>query len=470
MRKKKKIILILLLLLIVGTGIGYAKIESINGNSGFISIRRNRSYYELMGYTENTGYYTSEIMSKVKRIIINDEVGNDFTAPDNIQGELINVSGDGSDAIRAYLVPNADDSSLSDMYIIANGFIKLPQDASNLFAGFTNLTEIVNPSRLITEQTTNISSIFKGTKISSLNLAAWDMSKVTNMSSAFEDVNMTELNLSNWKYNLVTDASNMFKNSTITNLYIEDLEFNGDVNLTSMFEGTTTNLIDVKLTAKAKLTGDALFKGSKVSILKLNNLSIAGAESTLSEFALNSEINKFEGDNWNIPTITTLSNFFKGSTRLSEVTMKNLKLSDSEDFSFASMFEGCVSLNTVDLSGLTGNLKANMSNMFKGDITIIGINLSNIPGVKVTNLESFIQGDRLLELLDLTSLDLSECANYLNAFKDCENLTTINVNNTYTEPTSGDEENPYVFKEEGTVIVTILPETPDTGGEEPTEP
>lgn len=464
MRKRKEVIFVLIVLLIIGTGIGYAKIDSINGNWGFISVRRNRPYYDLMGYTEDTAYYNSEIKSKVKRIIINDEIGNDFTLPDNIQGSVMNVASDDSENIRAYLLPSADDENLYDMYIIANGFIYAPVDSSSLFEGFSNLTEIVNPSKLLTNKTTNMSNMFKDTKIGSVNLAAWDVSKVTNMASAFENVEMTELNISTWKFNLVTDASNMFKGCNITNLVVSNLEFNGDADITSMFENATTGNLDIKLNAKAKLTAPYLFKGATINTVKLNDLSIAGAESTLTDFAINSNIVNFEGNNWDINGLSSISNLFKNSTSLETVSLKNMKLPPSEGFDLSSAFEGDNKLTTVDLSGLNGNTKVNMSNMFKDTTLLSSLNLESITGIKVTNLESFIQSSSSLETLNISKLDLSECANYTNAFVGCSALTTIYVDSTYTEPDG------VTFKEETTTIVTVdaedpqAPEPPDDGG------
>jgi surface protein len=473
MRKKKKIIFILILLLIIGTGIGYAKIESINGNWGFISIRRNRSYQDLMPYTEDTGYYTSEIMAKVKRIIINDDIGDDFTLPDNIQGEVMNVAADGTDSIRAYLVPNADDSTKSDMYIIANGFINLPANSSNLFANFTNLEEFVNPSRLIADKVTNMNSIFKGTKISSLNLASWDVSKVTDFASAFEDVDMVELNIVTWKFNAATDASNMFKNAFVSNLSIGTMEFDGAVNLTSMFEGANTTSIDSKIVAKEKLTGTSMFKGMKITTLKLDNSEILGNESTIEDFALNSEIVNFSGDNWNIPGISSLANTFKNSTKLETFSMKNLKLADSDDYDLSSMFEGCSVLTSANLSKLNGNTKVNMTKMFMGTSVLSTLDLSEITGIKVLNLNSFVKNSSTINEIDLTSLDLSECTDYHDAFVGCEYLLTVRVNNTYTEPTPTEEDS-YIFKEVGTTIVTVTGEEPSSGEPEqpeaPTEP
>ncbi len=466
MRKNKKIIIILVLLLIVGTGIGYAQIDSINGNFGFISIRRNRPYYDLIPYSADTAYYNSEIMTKVKRIVINDEIGDDFTLPDNIQGEVMNVTADGTDKIRAYVIPSADDENLYDMYIISNGFVYTPVDSSNLFAGFTSLTEIVNPSKLITNKTTNMNSMFKDTKIGSLNLAAWDVSKVTDMGSAFENVEMTELNVSTWKFNLVTDASNMFKGCNITNLIINNLEFNGDTNLTSMFENATTGNLDLKINVKAKLTSSNLFKGATLTELKLNDLSVVGAESTLTDLATNSNIVTFVGNNWNVQGVASLANMFKDAALLETVSLSNLKLPESDNFDLSSMFEGNVKLSSVNLSGMNGTTKVNMSNMLKGTTLLTTVNLSDITGIKVLNLESFIESSPVITEIDLSKLDLSECANYTNAFVGCTALEKVYVDSTYTEPEN------VTFKEESTMIVTIgeavpqTPETPDTGGNE----
>lgn len=463
MRKKKKYMYLLIIILILGAGIGYAKIESVNGNHGFISIRRNRSYNSLISYTDNTAYYTDEIKAKVKRIVFNDEIGNDFTIPAEVQGEVMNVTSDGTDAIRAYLVPNASDANYSDLYIISNGFIELPANSSNLFAGFTNLTEIVNPSKLITNKITNMNSMFKGTKITSLNLAAWDTSKVTDMGSIFEDVNMTDLNISTWKFNGVTDTSNMFKNSTVTNLTLNNIEFNNDVDSTSMFENINTTSLNIKLLAKGKLTAPYIFKGATINELQLNEFEVRGNDSTITDFAKESNIVTFVGDNWKVEGVTSLNGLFKSAALLESVSMKNLKIADSDNYNMADIFSDDVKLETVDLSGLNGNTKVDLSNMFKNTTLLTNVNLSNITGIKALSLESFIQNSDAIVEINISSIDLSECTNYLNAFVDSELLTKVYVNDTYVEPTD------VTFKGEGTIIATVSPEEPENNNE-PTEP
>ena len=122
---------------------------------------------------------------------------------------------------------------------------------------------------------------------------------------------------------------------------------------------------------------------------------------------------------YNIISDTTVEASFKGSDTSNVTNM-------------ASMFEGCESLTSLDVSNFDTSNVTDMSNMFNYCNGLTSLDVSNFNTSSVTNMNSMF-----LNCIDLTSLDLSNF-NTSNVtgmsymFENCESLTSLDVSNFNT--------------------------------------
>lgn len=297
--------------------------------------------------------------------------------------------------------------------------------------------------------TLNLTNAFKGVNAQNLTLNIEDIiaDTTTNVTatSAFENGVITELSFT---ANKINDASKLFKNAqitTITNLNINDI-VNGDeaflnapitsiginndegiglASLTSgnsMFEGCDNVSVTYPITMSQLQKGNRMFYGCSAPSLEINESSLREVESMFE----NSNVSYvFTGTDTQIDETTTiktitnltapqsLRNTFKNCTELTHpmkgyeaddavIPERNSNISRTEGVlnllnakDAESMFEGCVKLKFLDVSGLQ---LTSIKNMFKGCIN-----------------------------LTRASFNTSALVDGTNAFQDCTSLVEIDL-------------------------------------------
>ena len=116
-----------------------------------------------------------------------------------------------------------------------------------------------------------------------------------------------------------------------------------------------------------------------------------------------------------IPT-STVEASFKGSNT-SNVTDMN------------SMFSGCNSLKSLDLSGLDTSKVTSMSSMFNGCNSLTSLDLSGWNTSNVTSMYSMFFDCSGLTSLDLRNFNTSKVTDMNGMFINCCNLTSLDVSN-----------------------------------------
>ena len=135
-----------------------------------------------------------------------------------------------------------------------------PASTAYWFA-MSKLTSIVALERLNTMNVTDMSSMFEGAKITSLDLSTFDTSNVTDMSRMFnacsklENVDLTSFDTSN-----VTDMSHMFNDTNIETLDLSSFDTSSVTNANAMFQkfGVTTRLKTIYASDNFVFTGAPL--------------------------------------------------------------------------------------------------------------------------------------------------------------------------------------------------------------------
>ncbi|MCT0017742.1 BspA family leucine-rich repeat surface protein, partial [Lactococcus lactis subsp. lactis] len=246
------------------------------------------------------------------------------------------------------LNPALNISSSPIKKIVFNGPVKTDWDASNLFSGLTNLTEIDNLKYLDTSKATNMSTMFSGCKnLTSLDLSHFNTSNVTNMSVMFADCSsLISLDLSSFDTSNVTDMGFMF--TSISRLTSLDLSHFNTSNVTSMY---------------------AMFSGCS-SLTSLD----------LSSFNTSKVINMdyMFGNLWG-PWGSTY-----GDKNLSNLTSLDLSSFDTSNVTtMMNMFSGCSNLTSLDLSSFDTSKVTNMINMFSGCSNLTSLDLSHFDTSKI---------------------------------------------------------------------------------------
>ncbi|MBO7453532.1 MAG: BspA family leucine-rich repeat surface protein [Clostridiales bacterium] len=100
--------------------------------------------------------------------------------------------------------------------------------------------------------------------------------------------------------------------------------------------------------------------------------------------------------------------------------------------SMSGMFEDCNTLTSIDISGIDTSKVTTMDRMFKDCIRLSSLDLSWIDTSKVTTMESMFYECRKLKALDLSHFDTSNVKNMCDMFNECKSLSELDISNFNT--------------------------------------
>lgn len=103
------------------------------------------------------------------------------------------------------------------------------------------------------------------------------------------------------------------------------------------------------------------------------------------------------------------------------------KLDTSNVTDMATMFLGCSSLTSLDLSGFNTSKVTNMGNMFGGCSSLTSLDLSGFDTSKVTNMGSMFGSCEALTSLDVSGWNTSNVTTMQSMFWCCSKLTSVDV-------------------------------------------
>ena len=120
--------------------------------------------------------------------------------------------------------------------------VLLPNSAM-LFSNFRG--SIKGLENLDTSNVTNMSSMFAGTEVTSLDLSNLDTSNVTNMFGMFNNAKVTSLDVSNFDTSNVTNMGMMFINTRLENLDLSSFDTRKVTNMSLMFSVSRVVSLDI---------------------------------------------------------------------------------------------------------------------------------------------------------------------------------------------------------------------------------
>ncbi|MGM0218946.1 BspA family leucine-rich repeat surface protein [Enterococcus sp. AZ126] len=139
--------------------------------------------------------------------------------------------------------------------------------------GLTNFTEdAYNVEDWDVSKVTSMISLFNAVNLPTrtLNLSKWDTSKVTNMNSTFTSTSINSLNLSNWNTSNVTAMNNMFSYSRIDYLNLQSFNTSKVTTMENMFRSSKTTILDLSsFTISSSTTVNNMFATTAFNVLSL---------------------------------------------------------------------------------------------------------------------------------------------------------------------------------------------------------
>ncbi len=286
--------------------------------------------------------------------------------------ETIDVSKNKTNSVIAYV--DRSDANNIVTHIQANGTILFPEDCSYLFAVSENLNAIVGLENVNTSYVTDMSYMFDGVNIDSINLDNFDVSNVVDMQCMFSSVDILNFSMKNWKISDKTVLDGLFNHVGIHERQIENIDLSGwDVSRVS-----TEYLFDDLIPCNLKslnlsnwyVNPEAMQLVSSIRGFYLENLNLS---------------------NWSFTTIFDNVSFIIPCHKVINLNLSNWDTSMIADIGRAfelayneeSDFPG---LTNLDLSGWDTTYVTSMNSMFTTFLDLVNLNISSFDTTNVEDL------------------------------------------------------------------------------------
>ena len=277
-------------------------------------------------------------------------------------------------------------------------------DMSAMFSSCHNLTSL-NLSNFNTANVVQMSWMFSGCNIlASLDLSNFNTSQVTDMQSMFSYcVSLTNLDLSSFNTSNVTDMYSMFCYCCgLTNLDLSSFNTENVVSMCYMFDSCCS-----------------------LTSLDLSNFNTANVKTMCGMFNQCSGITRFDLSNFNTANVVNMHGMFRGCSNLTSLDLSSFNTANVE--SMEGMFSGCSNLTSLDLSSFNTSNVEYMWSMFYNCSSLTSLDLSNFNTSNVWGMGGLFFGCSNLTSLDLSNFNTSNVVNMSGMFDSCINLTSLDL-------------------------------------------
>jgi surface protein len=151
-----------------------------------------------------------------------------------------------------------------------------------------------------------------------------------------------------------------------------------------------------------------------------------------------SSLTSLDVSNWNTSNVTTMYGMFSNCSKLGSLDVSNWNTSNVTNMQ--QMFSGCSSLTSLDVSNWDTSNVTNMSSMFYGCSSLESLDVSGWDISKVDTIYEIFQGCKALEVVDVSTwyapkvTQLNSCFTGLLACKEIDlsswDLTTVQYMST----------------------------------------
>ena len=144
-----------------------------------------------------------------------------------------------------------------------------------------------------------------------------------------------------------------------------------------------------------------------------------------------SSLQELDLSNFNTNNVTDMSFMFCGCSSLRELDLSNFNTENVTNME--CMFDGCSSLQELDLSNFNTNNVTDMSFMFNGCSSLRELVLSSFDTENVTNMRNMFCGCSSLQELDLSSFNINNVTDMIYMFNGCSSLHELDLSSFNTE-------------------------------------
>ena len=231
------------------------------------------------------------------------------------------------------------------------------------------------------------------TEVQIIGVETWDVSECINFSSMFKGAKITSLDLSNWDTSKAASMNQLFNGCTsLTSVNMSGWQFNNDCSISSMFN-STSNLKTIIGHENWDLSNvkdcGLLFYNSGIEELNVTNWNMSGKGSTNGVFQNSKLSNLIGSENLINSTWSSLPSIFNGCTSLTTLDVSNWDISNVTEMT--SLFCNCTNLQTIKgLENWNTSSVYSIVDMFKNCKA-----LSDFPNIQNWNLSNCAQFDGL---------------------------------------------------------------------------
>lgn len=284
---------------------------------------------------------------------------------------------------------------------------------------------------LITSHCTSMRAMFQGYGGSYIDLKNFDVSNVSNFQGIFSASKILELDLSNWDTKKVTTLQSAFSNTKLKKLNVSNWD-----------------------TSKVTMMWDLFFNSTSLENLDLSDWDSSNSESFKWAFRNMTSLKTLNISGWNFSKGISLEALFYGDTNLEEIILTNVNTSEISDMSnlfnqcsklkeadlssfdfssvtkMGSMFNSCKSITTIKFPDNINTSKVtDLSNAFRYCESLENINVENFDTQNVTTMTSLFYQNYKIQNLDLSKWNTSKVTNFGWTFREMKALKTLNISN-----------------------------------------
>ena len=345
----------------------YGKVKKVASNS------------KLKEYTIDEDFHTDYYRQKITSIITKKDNAVPTTAL-----EKWDLSEKQDSSIIAYIEDDGTGKSTYKLTIGGKDGIMANQSMEDYFNGFS--------------------------KVTSIDLSAFDTSKVTSMNNMFSNCSsLTNLDLSSFDTSKVTDMYDMFSNcNSLASLNVSSFCTSQVIFMGSMFNNCQ-RLINLDLSG---------FDISRV--IDMNNM-----------FSNCFSLTSLDLSNFNTKKVTDMNNMFSNCYSLSNLDVSNFHTTKVVDMSY--MFSSCIKLSNINLSSFNTSKVKTMHGMFFNCKSLKSLNLSNFDTSKVIDMNYMFLKCGNLDNLDFRKATFNKETKHIAIFSKVPSNITIITKNEKTK-------------------------------------
>ena len=299
----------------------------------------------------------------------------------NREGEILELYRNGSTGDYGDLRVNIDwnrKGEIKKVVFLHSFAVIKPQSLKGLFRYLTELSEIEGLQYLNTSEVTNMSNMFNGCAVTSLDVSHFNTSNVTDMSGIFSSC------------------------SSLTSLDISSFNTSNVTNMRDMFSGCRS-----------------------LTSIDLSSFNTSNVKEMFSMFSGCSSLTSLDVSNFNTSNVTNMSSMFRDCVNLTSLDVSNFNTSNVTDMS--GIFRSCRKLTSLDFSSFNTSNVSNMSSMFYSCSSLTSLDVSKFNTDNVTNMSSMFSSCSSLTSLDLSNFNTSNVGDMMDMITSCRNLQTIKL-------------------------------------------